>query len=48
MKKIAILQINYLPWKGYFDMIAAVDEVWGHALRRQVIYIRDWQNPNQI
>lgn len=26
MKKIAILQSNYIPWKGYFDMIAAVDE----------------------
>lgn len=22
MKKIAILQSNYIPWKGYFDMIA--------------------------
>lgn len=26
MKKIAILQFSYIPWKGYFDMIAAVDE----------------------
>jgi hypothetical protein len=26
MKKIAILQSNYIPWKGYFGMIAAVDE----------------------
>lgn len=26
MKKVAILQSNYIPWKGYFDMIAAVDE----------------------
>ena len=26
MKKIAILQSNYIPWKSYFDMIAAVDE----------------------
>jgi hypothetical protein len=24
MKKVAILQSNYIPWKGYFDMIAAV------------------------
>ncbi|MCC8448030.1 WbqC family protein, partial [Xanthomonas translucens] len=25
-KKVAILQSNYIPWKGYFDLIAAVDE----------------------
>ena len=25
MKKIAILQSNYIPWKGYFDIINAVD-----------------------
>lgn len=23
-KKVAIVQSNYIPWKGYFDMIAAV------------------------
>ncbi len=26
MKKIAILQSSYIPWKGYFDIIASVDE----------------------
>ncbi len=26
MKKVAILQSNYIPWKGYFDIIASVDE----------------------
>ena len=26
MKKIAILQSNYIPWKGYFDIINMVDE----------------------
>jgi len=25
-KKVAILQSNYLPWKGYFDLISYVDE----------------------
>jgi len=25
MKKVAILQSNYIPWKGYFDMIRNVD-----------------------
>ena len=24
--KIAISQSNYLPWKGYFDLIKNVDE----------------------
>ena len=23
MKKVAILQSNYIPWKGYFDIIAS-------------------------
>ena len=27
MKKIAISQSNYIPWKGYFDLISYVDEV---------------------
>ena len=25
MKKIAILQSNYIPWKGYFDIIKKRD-----------------------
>ena len=25
-KKIAIVQSNYIPWKGYFDLINSVDE----------------------
>ncbi len=46
MKKIAIVQSNYIPWKGYFDMIAAVDEF---ILYDSVQYTRrDWRNRNQI
>ncbi len=46
MKKVAILQSNYIPWKGYFDMIAAVDEF---ILYDDVQYTRrDWRNRNQI
>lgn len=46
MKKIAAVQSNYIPWKGYFDMIAAVDEF---ILYDQVQYTRrDWRNRNQI
>ncbi len=45
-KKIAILQSNYIPWKGYFDMIASVDEF---ILYDDVQYTRrDWRNRNKI
>ncbi|MBY5410138.1 WbqC family protein [Rhizobium leguminosarum] len=46
MKKVAIVQSNYIPWKGYFDMIAAVDEF---ILYDDMQYTRrDWRNRNQI
>ena len=46
MKKVAILQSNYIPWKGYFDMIASVDEF---ILFDDMQYTRrDWRNRNQI
>ena len=46
MKKIAILQSNYIPWKGYFDLISAVDEF---ILYDDMQYTRrDWRNRNQI
>lgn len=46
MKKVAILQSNYIPWKGYFDLIAAVDEF---ILYDDVQYTHgDWRNRNQI
>ena len=45
-KRIAISQSNYLPWKGYFDMIAYVDEF---VLYDDMQYTkRDWRNRNQI
>jgi len=45
-KKVAIVQSNYIPWKGYFDMIAAVDEF---ILFDDVQYTRrDWRNRNKI
>ena len=45
-KRIAIVQSNYIPWKGYFDMIAAVDEF---ILYDDMQYTRrDWRNRNQI
>lgn len=46
MKKVAILQSNYIPWKGYFDMIAAVDEF---ILYDDMQFTKnDWRNRNQI
>lgn len=45
-KSIAILQSNYIPWKGYFDIIRSVDIF--------VIYddvqftCQDWRNRNKI
>ncbi|QAA94687.1 WbqC family protein [Pollutimonas thiosulfatoxidans] len=45
-KKIAILQSNYIPWKGYFDLIAAVDEF---ILYDDVQFTKnDWRNRNKI
>lgn len=45
-KRIAILQSNYIPWKGYFDMIATVDEF---ILYDDMQYTRrDWRNRNLI
>ncbi len=46
VKKVAVLQSNYIPWKGYFDMIAAVDEF---ILYDDMQYTRrDWRNRNLI
>ena len=46
MKRIAILQSNYLPWKGYFDLLAEVDEF---VLYDDMQYTRrDWRNRNRI
>ena len=46
MKKVAILQSNYIPWKGYFDLIASVDEF---VLYDEVQFTKnDWRNRNLI
>ena len=45
-RRIAITQSNYLPWKGYFDLIQSVDLLF---LYDEVQYTRrDWRNRNQI
>lgn len=45
-KRLAILQSNYLPWKGYFDLIASVDEF---VLYDDAQFTKnDWRNRNRI
>lgn len=45
-KRVAIIQSNYIPWKGYFDMIGLVDEF---ILYDDMQYTRrDWRNRNKI
>lgn len=46
MKKVAIMQSNYIPWKGYFDLINMVDEF---ILFDDVQYTKkNWRNRNYI
>ena len=45
-KKVAILQSNYIPWKGYFDIIASVDEFIFYDEMQYTT--RDWRNRNKI
>lgn len=46
MKKVAILQSNYIPWKGYFDIIDSVDEF---IFYDEMQYTKnDWRNRNKI
>jgi hypothetical protein len=46
VKRVAILQSNYIPWKGYFDLIAAVDEF---ILYDDAQFTKnDWRNRNRI
>jgi hypothetical protein len=46
MKKIGINQSNYIPWKGYFDLIRSVDEF---ILYDDMQFTKnDWRNRNRI
>lgn len=45
-RSCAILQSNYIPWKGYFDLIGLVDEF---VFYDSVQYTKnDWRNRNKI
>ena len=45
-KSLVILQSNYIPWKGYFDLMAAADEfiIFDEAQFTK----NDWRNRNRI
>lgn len=46
MKKVVILQSNYIPWKGYFDLIHDADVF---VFYDEVKYTKnDWRNRNII
>jgi hypothetical protein len=45
-KRVAIVQSNYIPWKGYFDLINLVDEFILFDDRQ--FTRRDWRNRNLI
>lgn len=46
MKRVAVLQSNYIPWKGYFDIVTAVDEF---ILYDDVQFTKnDWRNRNLV
>jgi hypothetical protein len=46
MKKVAILQSNYIPWKGYFDLMNQVDEFIIYDIVQ--FTKNDWRNRNRI
>lgn len=44
--KVVVLQSNYLPWKGYFDLIHDAD---AFVFYDEVKYTKnDWRNRNQV
>jgi hypothetical protein len=46
LKRVAIVQSNYIPWRGYFDLIAFVDEF---IIYDDMQYTKnDWRNRNRI
>lgn len=46
MKSVAVLQSNYIPWKGYFDIIHDVDLF---VFYDDLQYTRaDWRNRNRV
>jgi hypothetical protein len=46
MKRVAVLQSNYIPWKGYFDIVNSVDLF---IFYDDLQYTKnDWRNRNKL
>ncbi|MBX4925969.1 WbqC family protein [Rhizobium binae] len=46
MKRVAIIQSSYIPWRGFFDLISRCDE---YIIYDQVAYSKGhWHNRNKI
>jgi hypothetical protein len=45
-QRVAVLQSNYIPWKGYFDIIHDVDLFVFYDDNQYTV--RDWRNRNRI
>ncbi|MBL8362807.1 MAG: WbqC family protein [Rubrivivax sp.] len=46
MRRVAVLQSNYIPWKGYFDLIHDVDVFIFYDDNQYTK--NDWRNRNQL
>jgi hypothetical protein len=46
VKRVALLQSNYLPWRGYFDFMAKSDEFIVYDSCQYTV--NDWRNRNQV
>jgi hypothetical protein len=46
LKRISLLQSNYLPWRGYFDFMAKSDEFIVYDSCQYTV--NDWRNRNQV
>ncbi len=44
--RLVLLQSNYVPWKGYFDLIHSSDQVIIYDTRQYTK--NDWRNRNQV
>ncbi len=45
-RRVAIVQSNYMPWRGYFDLVRSVDDF---VFLDEVQFTRrDWRNRNQF
>jgi hypothetical protein len=46
LKRVTLLQSNYLPWRGYFDFMANSDEFIVYDSCQYTV--NDWRNRNQV